>query len=216
MLEVKQPPVTELGHRTLRGPDVLAGGWETGAMTAAIGFHVATGTLAIGVGAAVLLAAKGTRRHRWLGWTYVAAMAAMLASSFVIRSESGGFTLFHGVSIATAAVVALGLAMSVLWRRRVRTWPLWHLRLMSASWLILVLTMMGQFFPWLPLPHPALDAIVFLQVPAMIGFALIVRAGRGPTVAGALARSAHRGVRAPAVLGRGAPDQHARGAGGRT
>jgi hypothetical protein len=36
----------------------------------------------------------------------------------------------------------------------------------------------GPFFDALPLPHPALNAIVFLQAPTVIGFVLIVRAGR--------------------------------------
>ncbi|MBA2414838.1 MAG: hypothetical protein H0V64_02865 [Geodermatophilaceae bacterium] len=49
----------------------------------------------------------------------------------------------------------------------------WHLILMQISYLMLVLTGVA-----LPLPNDALNAIVFLQVPAVVGFVVILRSAR--------------------------------------
>lgn len=140
--------------------------------------HVSAGLLAVLAGGFVVLARKGTRLHRRTGWIYAAAMAVMLASSFTLTSPNGALTGFHAISVASAVLLLAGLSLPALLRRRVPAWRVWHLRLMLTSYLTLVMTMTGQFFDVLPLPHPALNAIVFLQLPAAVGFTLIVRASR--------------------------------------
>ena len=142
--------------------------------------HVASGLLALLAGGGVVLTRKGTTRHRRVGWCYTAAMVALLGTSFGIRAVSGSFTIFHGVSTASTAVLLAGLSLPVSLRHRVADWTAWHLRLMLTSYLMLVVTMAAQFFDELPLPHPALNAIVFLQLPTVVGFVLIVRAARRP------------------------------------
>jgi uncharacterized membrane protein len=144
--------------------------------------HVASGLFALLAGGLVVLTRKGTTQHRRLGWCYTAAMVALLATSFGIRAVSGSPTVFHGVSIASTAVLLAGLSVPVFLRDQVTNWLAWHVRLMLTSYLMLVVTMAAQFFDVLPLPHPALNAIVFLQVPTLAGFVLIARAAHRATV----------------------------------
>ncbi|MGW8437178.1 hypothetical protein ACWGKS_18670 [Nocardiopsis sp. NPDC055879] len=155
-------------------------------MTPVIAVHVVSGLLAVFVGGVVLLLPKGTRLHRYAGRTYAAGMVAMLVSSFGIASaEDAFFGVFHAVSIAATLLLAAGLSLPVLLRGKVGNWLLWHQRLMSTSYLTLVLTMVGQFFDSLPLPHVVLNIVVFLLAPAVVGFTLIVRSGqRTPSVPG--------------------------------
>lgn len=141
--------------------------------------HVVGGVAALGTGAGVLALPKGTALHRALGRTYVAAMAVPLASSFGIYQLRGGPSAFHAVTIVASALVAAGWILA----RRMRRAPdpdtlRWHLRLMQMSYLVLVVTFVAQFFDRLPLPSPALNAIDFLQLPAITGFVLIVRSER--------------------------------------
>jgi hypothetical protein len=49
---------------------------------------------------------------------------------------------------------------------------------MQATLLVLIVTGTAQFFDRLPLPNDALNAIVFLQVPLIIGIMSIVRSSR--------------------------------------
>ena len=64
--------------------------------------HLLAALLALGLGAANLALAKGTRRHRIVGWTWIAAMLWVSVSSFWIRElEPGGFSWIHGLSVWT-------------------------------------------------------------------------------------------------------------------
>ncbi|MGB7235348.1 MAG: hypothetical protein WBD41_05120 [Rhodococcus sp. (in: high G+C Gram-positive bacteria)] len=62
--------------------------------------------------------------------------------------------------------------------RRRRDWQRRHAAAMQATLLVLIVTGTAQFFDRLPLPNDALNAIVFLQVPLIIGIMSIVRSSR--------------------------------------
>lgn len=85
--------------------------------------------------------------------------------------------MFHIVTVATT-IVLLAAVVAARLRRPQDGWRIRHLRLAQLSYLMLVLTFVAQFFDRLPLPGAALNAIVFLQVPMILGFALIVRSER--------------------------------------
>lgn len=139
--------------------------------------HVVAAVLALVCGAVVLGMRKGTQRHRRMGRAYVAAIVAMTITSFGIYQLRDGPSVFHGISILTLIVVAAGLAQP-LWRQEKKGWLAWHLAMMPLSYLMLVVTGVAQFFDRLPLPNEPLNAIVFLQLPLIVGFYFIVRTFR--------------------------------------
>lgn len=145
-----------------------------------IAFHAATALAAISVGVAVAVARKGTATHRRLGWLYVALVGLMAVSSFGIYQLRDGPSVFHAVSVVVLGVLAAGLTQP-LRRRRRPTWRYWHAILMPASLLMIATTGIVQFFDRLPFASDALNAIVFLQLPAIVGFLLIMRAARHVT-----------------------------------
>ncbi len=141
--------------------------------------HVLGGVAALGTGASVLALPKGTRVHRLLGRGYVASMALLLVTSLGIYELRDEPSVFHGVTILAAALVAAGWTFARRLRGRPAGEPLrWHLRAMQTSYLVLVVTLTAQFLDRLPLPSPALNAMVFLQLPIFLGPVLVVRSKR--------------------------------------
>lgn len=67
----------------------------------AVAFHIATVVPAIPLGAYVLLAPKGGKRHRLLGRFWLGLMTATAISTIFIRSFSGGFSPIHIFTIMT-------------------------------------------------------------------------------------------------------------------
>ena len=65
-----------------------------------IWLHLIAAILAVGLGAANLALAKGTRRHRLMGWIWIALMLAVCLSSFAIRDRNdGAFSWIHILSV---------------------------------------------------------------------------------------------------------------------
>lgn len=122
------------------------------------------------IGAVVLLLEKGTDKHRWLGRTYVVLLLTTAIGSFwIMELQSGRPSVFHGVSVLVSVVILAG-AVAIL---RGQVWL--HALLMASSVLMSAVTGIAQFFDQLPLGSDALNAIVFLQLPSVLGFALIWR-----------------------------------------
>ena len=88
-------------------------------MTATIAFHLAAALSALALGAANLAFAKGTPRHRLVGWMWLAAMACVTLPSFAIREVGqGSFSWIHGLSVWT--LVSMAVAVAAIRRNRVR------------------------------------------------------------------------------------------------
>ena len=67
-----------------------------------IWLHLVTALLALGLGTANLVLAKGTRRHRVVGAVWVGAMLCMAVSSFWIREiNHGALSGIHGLTVWT-------------------------------------------------------------------------------------------------------------------
>jgi uncharacterized membrane protein len=64
------------------------------------------------VGAIQLLAPKGTLRHRWLGFVWVMAMAAVAVSSFWIHEFRwwGPFSVIHVLSLLVLATLVYSIS----------------------------------------------------------------------------------------------------------
>lgn len=81
----------------------------------ALAVHLASVFVALPLGAFVLLAPKGGPRHRWLGRTWLALMAAAAVSSLFLRTiNSGQFSPVHLFTLATF----LALPPAILSARR--------------------------------------------------------------------------------------------------
>lgn len=65
--------------------------------------HALAAAYALVVGPVQLLRRRrGDPGHRALGWSWVAAIAVVVATSFGIRTIDGGFTWLHALSVLTA------------------------------------------------------------------------------------------------------------------
>jgi uncharacterized membrane protein len=96
--------------------------------------HTAAALAALVTGAAVLLRSKGTRRHRQLGWTYVASMVLLNATALAIYRLSGTFGPFHIAALFSLATVVAG-AIPAVRRRPAGTWVVYHYWWMTYSYL---------------------------------------------------------------------------------
>lgn len=139
--------------------------------------HVVAVLSALVCGLVVLVVRKGTILHRRLGWLYIASTLVMALSSFGIYELRDGPSLFHGISVAILVIVGSAVYQP-LRRRRHSNWVFWHLVLMQISYVMLVVTGIAQFFDQLPFQSPALNAVVFLQLPLIAGIVLISLSAR--------------------------------------
>ena len=79
--------------------------------------HTVAALTALVAGAAVLLTRKGTRRHRRLGWAYVASMLLLNGTALLIYRLFGRFGPFHMGAIFNFLTVAAGTAAALEARR---------------------------------------------------------------------------------------------------
>jgi uncharacterized membrane protein len=139
--------------------------------------HTALGAAALACGLAVVLRPKGTRWHRAVGWAYVASMAGLCATSFLIYRLFGGFGPFHWAAVAGAATLAAGL-VPVRWRRR-GAWRERHAYLMSYSYLGLLAATVAEIVTRVPGVQFAAGAAVASVAVLGAGAVVISRAGPG-------------------------------------
>jgi uncharacterized membrane protein len=79
----------------------------------AVGVHIVAALGALAIGAALLVGPKGRRLHRVLGWTWVALMATVAISSFLIRGLNGdAFSWIHLLSGWTLVALPMGVAFA--------------------------------------------------------------------------------------------------------
>jgi uncharacterized membrane protein len=72
--------------------------------------HAVAASFALGLGAVqVLRRRRGDPAHRWIGRSWVAAMAATVLSSFGVRTLTGGFSWLHALSAFTAVMLVRGV-----------------------------------------------------------------------------------------------------------
>ena len=71
--------------------------------------HFLAAIVALTLGGAALLAAKGSRHHKWLGRAYSASMGVLLAAAFVTYDVDGRFGPFHAMAIFSSLTLFAGL-----------------------------------------------------------------------------------------------------------
>ena len=93
-----------------------------------IWLHLATALLALGLGAANLALAKGTLRHRIVGWAWTGVMLCVTLSSFAIRElNSGAFSWIHALTVWT--LISMFVAIYAIRTGR----PKMHSRFMTGT-----------------------------------------------------------------------------------
>lgn len=111
--------------------------------------HTAAAVASLGLGAAVLLRGKGTRRHRRLGWTYVVAMLLLNATALAIYRLTGSFGPFHIAAVLSLASVTVGVIPAVR-RTPAVTWVEHHYWWMTYSYLGLIAAAVAEVTTRLP------------------------------------------------------------------
>jgi len=120
-------------------------------MSTIIAVHIAAATLSVILGTAVLLAEKGTPRHKWLGRLWTVAILATALSSFDIRElNPGHFSWVHGLSLLT--FVSVGRAIWAIRRGNVHG----HQLAMRGSFIGLVMAGIAA----VATPHRVLNIIM--------------------------------------------------------
>ena len=82
--------------------------------------HLAAVVPAVAIGIAQMVMTKGTRVHRWMGWTWVLAMVVVAVSSFWIFElrKGAGWSVIHLLSVWT--LISLACAIWFIRRGNVR------------------------------------------------------------------------------------------------
>jgi uncharacterized membrane protein len=116
--------------------------------------HAVAASYALGLGAVQLLRRRrGDRAHRWLGRSWVGAMAITVLSSFGVRTLTGGFSWLHALSAFTAVTLTLG----VLAARR------GDLRVHGANMIGTYLGLLGAFVGVIVVPSRRIPELAVAQ-----------------------------------------------------
>jgi uncharacterized membrane protein len=99
-------------------------------------FHTAACLIALGLGAYLIVARKGTARHRKWGDRYVAALLFASFTSLTIYTRHA-FTMAHWFAIMAIVTSAGGFALA-RWRGRGAAWKHGHIACMLGSYYVLI------------------------------------------------------------------------------
>lgn len=116
-------------------------------MTVLMWFHTLLASIALPLGAFVLLRPKGTAVHRYTGWLFATLMLAVAMSGVAITVEQGRPSLFLVFSAITLVGVPSGLfAMWKLQTSGDRSWLEGHYYAMVWAYGGLLLALLSQGF----------------------------------------------------------------------
>jgi uncharacterized membrane protein len=97
--------------------------------------HLLTALAAMFFGAAVIFNRKGTRKHRWMGRSYVAMMLALNVTALLNYELYGQFGPFHWMVLASLATIVAGWVPT--WRKA-PGWIYRHAYFMAWSYIGLI------------------------------------------------------------------------------
>jgi uncharacterized membrane protein len=111
--------VRQTGARSGRRPVLETGlayftGWTTGVLGQS---HLLTALVALGSGAWVLWARKGTRLHARSGYVYVVSMVLLNGTALAKYDLTGGVNMFHAAAIGSLLTLAGAFAAALVFRR---------------------------------------------------------------------------------------------------
>ena len=111
--------------------------------------HLISSMTALVFGTWVLMIRKGTRFHRFLGYTYTFSMLLLNGTAFMIYDPFGGFGPFHFASIISLITLTMGF-IPVLTRRPINRWLDNHLAWMYFSVIGLYAAFFSEIFSRIP------------------------------------------------------------------
>jgi uncharacterized membrane protein len=100
------------------------------------GFHTAACVLALGLGAGLIVARKGTPRHRRWGDGYTAAILFASLSSLTIYTRHA-FTAAHWFAVMAIVTAGAGFALG-RWHGKGQAWKYGHIACMILSYYVLI------------------------------------------------------------------------------
>lgn len=115
-----------------------------------IGFiHLISALVATVSGTVILFMAKGTNKHKMIGYGYVISMAVLNITAFLIYRLFGGFGVFHVAAIVSFATV-LGGFIPVITKKPSGGWVEMHFSFMYWSVLGLYAAFASEVFTRIP------------------------------------------------------------------
>jgi uncharacterized membrane protein len=124
-------------------------------------FHTVAASIALIVGFINLCSPKGTRRHKLVGYVFVASMLALNLSAIPIQRMYGGFGPFHVFILISLPTVLAAIYYPVLGRSNPK-WLQRHLGFMYWSYVGLVAAFVNEIVVRAPLllaGHPSSTAV---------------------------------------------------------
>ena len=134
--------------------------------------HTFLGIVALIAGAWNLLARKGTRLHRLVGWIYAGSMILLIFTSFFIFDLFGGFGPYHAMALVSGGALVLALYFP-LRRRYHQHWLRHHYMWITFSYVGLVMATGSHFFAYLSSWPFWSRAVLFWGLPYVVGSLLI-------------------------------------------
>lgn len=140
--------------------------------------HLIASCTALISGTLVLALTKGTKRHKQIGYVYVASMLVMLATAFMIYRLFGGFGIFHVFAIISLITLISG--MYPILSRKNKNYLSLHLNQMYWSVMGLYCAFCAEIFTRIPfifdLPNKRLlfALLTFLSIVLVMTIAVIV------------------------------------------
>jgi uncharacterized membrane protein len=110
--------------------------------------HLAASVLALITGLYVLIAKKGTKTHKQVGYTYALAMLTVNLTAFMIYRLYGRFGIFHVFAIISSVTLFAGLYPVII--RKSEDYLIKHFRSMYWSVIGLYCAFMAEIFSRLP------------------------------------------------------------------
>lgn len=98
----------------LEGAVAYFTGWTSGVVGQS---HLGTALVALGSGAWVLWARKGTRIHVSSGYVYLVSMVLLNGTALAKYDLTGGFNMFHAAAIGSSLTLAGAFAAALVYRR---------------------------------------------------------------------------------------------------
>jgi uncharacterized membrane protein len=147
--------------------------------------HLSAAVAALVFGAAVLLSTKGTRRHRQLGWTYVASMLGLNLTALMIYRLFGRFGPFHVFALISLVSVSAGTLAAVRARRARVARDLkrrsqlveQHYQFMTWSYLGLCAAAVSEIATRIPAFHPGPGAGLVFGIAVAVSTILVMVVG---------------------------------------
>lgn len=111
--------------------------------------HTCCATVALLLGAVILLTRKGTVVHVRLGWVYLLSMTAMNLLALFIYHITGGFNVFHIIALISLAMVVAAM-VQIAMRAQIPRWLWRHYQYMTWSYVSLLAGACNETFVQVP------------------------------------------------------------------